>query len=492
MTSRIGILLTLPLLLVTACQNDDAGDGALELRTCSPEDSPRELLRLDGTASVRPYDLIDGVSVVPATPSFEEGAKIVDNCGGAPIKLENSYGYPSAAAYVDGEVVLCGVGVAAADEGIWALLGSGARGKKLDVAESCTLGLESSFGVVESSEGLVQYLPGGGVRSIPSVSRPALTWLGDAGVVRGESSSGGVVVLPPDGAEAIVVEGLPPIEFVVTQGNASPWVFLAAYTDPAREPSSTAMVGTPDLFALDLVTGSWFETGIVDGNGLLSRNFASVNDGLAAVVDHGLEFWRPSWGAALPGGIAGALGVTVIDGERVIVATDDGLQLVRVPQEQPDTDAPTELEVVWSRPLEVGQPNRRSAGVPWKDVLLVETGAEVWAYPLDGSDPYAFLPSLGFAGEPRPPFPTLGYTYLGTEFVTAIARNPDDPDTFQLFRNRIGGEVEVLDTDIDGPRQNDGGFIAGEGYRWTPQLGRILYVVREADGLSVRQHVLTD
>lgn len=490
MTHRTSISCAIPLLLVFACQTDRGGVPALELEECSPGGSPRELLRIENASEYRVYDVVDGVTVVGDGAEFG-GAFLVDNCGGEPIRLEDSYGLLAGAAYLDGQAVLCSPNGPGAERGVWEILETGARGDRLDVANACAFGTASSFGFAYTDDGLVQYLPGGGLRTIPSVERPTLTWLGDMGLVRGRSAEDGLVVLPPGGADAIVVDGLPPVQFVATQGNASSWVFLATYTEGSAPPPSPIELGEPALFALDLATGAWFETGVVTGNGLLSRNFASAEDGLAAVVDGNLTFWRASWGGPLVSDIPSPLGVSLIDGERAVVATASGLQLVEVPLERlEDVDEPVALEVIWSRALAEGDVTPQSAGVPWKDVVLVEAAENVWAYPLDGGDPFPFLPSLGFT---ESAFPTLGYTHLGSEFVTALARNPSDEADFWLFRNRLGGELEVLDTDIQGaPPLNSSGFIYEELYRWTPQLGRILYVVRDGGSVSVRQHVLTD
>ena len=465
---------TLLLLGLCACQNEE--DPPLVLETCSAQESPRELLRIETARELRPYDVIDGVLAIEEDYG---STLLVDNCGGKPLELAGSE-----AMFVDGQVALCG---GALTPGISEILASGARGKDLGLG-ACKSGYASSFGFVRTGDGLVQHLPDGSSRAVPSVGGGELTWLGDAGVVSG---GGGVVVLPPGGGEAIVVEGLPRIEFVVPQGNASSWVFLAAYPDPAMAPGSSSELGSPLLYALDLVSGAWLELTEVDGDRLKFRNFASAEDGLVAMVDGRLTFWRPSWGGPGLGDVPGALGVAVIDGERVVVATDDGLQLVRVPFDRPeDENEPLPLEVVWSRPLAEGEPNPTSAGVPWKEVVLVEGTDNVWAYPLDGSDPTLFLPSLGFE---ESFFPSLGYTHLGEEYVTAMARNPDDMDNFWLYRNSLGGEFEVLDTDIQGaPPLDTLGFISEERYRWTPELGRILYAVRDGNTVSIRQHVLTD
>ena len=490
MTHWTSISCAIPLLFVFACQTDRGGVPAVELEECGPGASPRELLRIENASEYRVYDVVDGVTVVGDDGEFG-GALLVDNCGGEPIRLEDTHSLLAGAAYLDGQVVLCSPRGSIAEQGVWEILETGARGKKLDVANMCAPGTASSFGFAYKDDGLVQYLPGGGLRAIPPVESPTLTWLGDAGVIRGRGAEGGLVVLPPGSADAIVVDGLPPIEFVVTQGNASSWVFLAAYTEDSVPPSSSIELGEPALFALDLATGAWFEAGVVTGNGLFSRNFASVEDGLAAVVDGNLTFWRASWGGPLVADLPSPRGVSLIDGERAVVATASGLQLVKIPFERlENADEPVALEVIWSRALAEGDVTSQSAGVPWKDVVLVEAAENVWAYPLDGGDPYPFLPSLGFT---ESTFPTLGYTHLGSEFVTALARNPSDEADFWLFRNRLGGELEVLDTDIQGaPPLNGLGFIHEELYRWTPQLGRILYVVRDGSSVSVRQHVLTD
>jgi len=466
------------LLLCLGCQDDPV--AAAEFRACSAEESPRELLRIeDATGNYRVFDLIDAVSV--AAPYYGD-VVVVDNCGGEPLRLNKTYGLSSGAAYLGGEVVLCSSRSALEGPGVWEILMHGGRGKELGLGEYCVDGPDSSFGFVTTDEGVVQYLPDGSSRKVPALSGASLTWLGDAGVVRGRD---GLAVLPPGNAEAILVDGLPPVEFVVTQGNASSWVFLAAYSEPFFPPE----LGFPMLFALDLETGAWFETTEVTGDRLKTRNSVSVEAGLAAIVDIGLTLWRPEWAGPLPANVQNVRGVTVVDGERVVVATDDGLQLLRVPLERPE-DEDVELEVVWSRPLADGAVTATSAGVPWKDVLLVEGTEDVWAYPLDGSEPYPFLPSLGYQ---ESFFPTLGYTHLGTEYVTAMARNPTDRDDFWLYRNRLGGDVEVLDTDILGaPPENTSGFISEERYRWTADLGRILYAVRDGNTVSIRQHVLTD
>ncbi|MGH1345751.1 MAG: hypothetical protein ACRBN8_29570 [Nannocystales bacterium] len=53
---------------------------------------------------------------------------MVDNCGGSPVHLPETFGLRSGAANVGGEIVLCGSGEASEDKGVWELMADGSRG----------------------------------------------------------------------------------------------------------------------------------------------------------------------------------------------------------------------------------------------------------------------------------------------------------------------------------------------------------------------------
>ncbi len=110
--------------------------------------------------------------------------------------------------------------------------------------------------------------------------------------------------------------------------------------------------------------------------------------------------------------------------------------------------------------------------------MLVQRDDEVWAYPLDDTEPYLFSPAFG-------------PVHYGSEYVTAIGVEPDNEVERQLFRNRHGGQLEIIERNISGAVA----AVEDESYAqhtWTPDFGRVLYGVRDGDAISIRQHALAD
>lgn len=109
--------------------------------------------------------------------------------------------------------------------------------------------------------------------------------------------------------------------------------------------------------------------------------------------------------------------------------------------------------------------SRADTSVVWNDHVLMELDEtspyEIWAISLDGSDTFGFLPTMS------------SNVHYGPDCVTG--RSADD----RLVRRRIGGDLEVLDTNVVKTTMS-------------PEFGRIAYLKREGDALVLRQHFLAE
>ena len=441
----------------------------LELAECSAEASPTELARLpyDPENDYETFDLIDGFTIhVDPGGGLPSAHYLVDNCGGAPLRLQQTFSYRPGAARVGGELVLCSGGRDGL-EGVWEILENGTAGAELGLGRACAdrlysagnrVGL-SALGVVGQDEHVVQHLPDGTTRSFPFGT---FHQLGDALIVE---EDGEVTLLPPDGAEPIVLELPEPILNVAPSPGWSRWGLLLP--DDERDYSW--------VYALDATTGEWFRTEQGRSNAIFGLSGASARDGLAAVYayDGTIALSRLDWSAPLPADLrtlGSFVGLTVVDAEHVYLRQGDDLRLIRVPMEYPAEGEDTH-EVLWTRSLAQHELPADGVGIPWKDVVLDATNGELWAYPLDGSEPYPFLP-----------WHETSFLYFGSEYVTALGKRDRDAETLELFRNSLGGEFELL----------DGGILDFQDRPWTPEFGRIIYAVRDGDEVSIRQHRLTD
>ncbi len=412
------------------------------------------------------FDLVDAFTVhINAQGSLPSTHYLVDNCGGDPLRLARTFDYRPGAARVGGAIVLCSGGLGGL-EGIWELLEDGTAGADLGLGRWCADRLESAsrevglsaLGVVAQEGSFTQYLPDGTKWSIPGRT---FHQLGDAFVVEGDDI---FTLLPPDGADPIALELPERIVGVLASPGASRWALLL----PEGEARETW------LYALDAGTGAWFRTEQLWRDAIFSQQVASVRDGLAAVAAHhgSLALSRPQWSEPLatdPRDFGSLVGLTVVDGEHVYLRNREDLIFIRVAMTYPTGDE-LGIEVLWTR--NIGQQERPpdGAGIPWNDVVLDATNGELWAYPVDGSDQYPFLP-----GDEH------GLMHFGSDSVTALGKR-DRAETLELFRNSVGGAFEVLDT----------GILDFQDRPWTPEFGRIVYAVRDGDEVSVRQHVLMD
>lgn len=101
----------------------------------------------------------------------------------------------------------------------------------------------------------------------------------------------------------------------------------------------------------------------------------------------------------------------------------------------------------------------------------------MWAYPLDGRPGFPFVPV-----SPR------SELHVGERTITGLIISPGgDKHSQWLYQRRFDGEFELIAENLLGGRGFGGAF-----HLWTPELGRILYAVRDGDAVSIRQHVLSD
>lgn len=439
----------------------------LEIQECSIEDSPTELARFpyESGPEFKTYDLGHALTVAIKRSGDETEHYLVDNCGGTPLRLQRTFGYRPGATRVGGEIVLCSGGIDA-PLGVWELLENGAPGRDLGLGRSCPdsagthrgeTGLAAQGFVWTESE-TTQHLPDGTVRSVPfhgRFSRVHDTWF-----VR--SDEGEVAMFGPDGALPMLLDVPGEITHVEPPVDASPWVTLT--------PDSKDEDYRP-LYVLDTRDGSWFPTPLAHES--IQPLQVPTRDGLLVFRGGGypwVALQRSAWDEQLPTDLDLDAGFTVVDEEHILIVNDRDVRMLRIPLDFPgDNESP--YEVLWKYPV----PNEGSLagtdpGILWQDLVLLYLQGETWAFPIDGSEPYPFLPSR------------LQATYLGNEFITAIDNSEPSDDSRRLIRRAPDGEIEVLAEDI----------LDVTWLNWTPELGRILYAVRDGDEVSIRQHRLTD
>ena len=468
------------------------GAQLLELDTCT--NSPTELLRLEGTAaglSIDAFDLGDAISVRyalqsesdPSSFRYPETFSVVDNCGGEPLRIADSFGLPSGAANVGGEVVLCaGREYLGGDGSVWQLLDDGTRGEDLGLGTRCSRAnpgpgvREPSFGIVYDDAGIAtQHLPDGTERVV-SDGRNGFDLLTTTDGAAVFTYGANAAVHPADGSPTIQLD-LPEAVFTAYPAPGAPfashWVVAVARE---RYPSDTSpIVG----YAVDLRTGQWFETPALIPEASGMHTPYSLRDGLMATdTDDGLMLSRAGWERhlRLPLSSTGST-FAVLDADRVFVidnpeqiAGAGELRIVEVARELPAEDVDFEPNVLWSRPLGADEVAVRGAGFGWNDMALVESGDEVLAYPLDGRPAFPFVPRALF-------------TYVGGSTITGLGIPPDsDDDKLWLFERSFDGEFEVIADDLTSGQDDL------MGHPWTPELGRILYSVRDGDSVSIRQH----
>ncbi len=395
----------------------------------------------------------------------------MDNCGGAPLRLKETFDFRPGAARVGGEIVLCS-GRPVQYPGVWELLEDGSAGEDLGLGVGCLDGVYDSVGFrtglwahgfVYRDSALTQYQPDGTVRSLPPsrwLSRVNDTWVA-------QGSEGEVVLWSPEGPDPLVLELPEPITELYPPQDSSPWVLLSP--EPDREDPIR-------LDALDTTDGSWFTLPWMSENDFRNNdpNRIAARDGLAVTAFSSgwnlVEFMRADWDAPVQTDLPLAAGFTVIDQEHVMVAGEQGVRLLRIPLQRPGDDEPR-YELVWERslPSEEG-PGYGYPGMLWKDVVLLPFLSETWAFPVDGSEPYPFLP----AG--------LDLIHFGDEFVTVMEHMGLSGEENRLLRRALGGELEVIAEGVLGFRDRPN----------TPELGRILYAVRDGDKVSIRQHRLSE
>lgn len=430
----------------------------IELPSC-PNDSPTELARFDyePQAEYRTFDLVDAVTV--AIDTFGEGPTyIVDNCGGPPVRIRETFGYRPGAARVGGDIVLCGAGLGG-PEGVWQLLENGTSGKDLGLGHGCPDWVNSwnspaaalsAYGLVWDDGKVVQHRPDGTTREMPV---GVFHRVGESLVVL--TREGEVAVAPPGDADTVYLDLPDPILSI--QPTSDEWAVLV--------PSSADEEGHVfTYYALDTTTGEWFSSA---PTATLSSIPPPVDarDGLSATwwpVERVFEFQRPLWDGPLATDFSHETRITIVDREHVYLVERDTQLLIRVPMEFPAEGEPAN-EVVWTR--DVGDAERPPDGLGnvWRG-LVIDGGQ---AYPVDGSDPYPFLPQSW----------RVIRSHRGDEFFTALVR---DDDSLQLVRIDVQGNVEVIDRDILE-------FMHGP---WSPELGRLVYAVRDGDEVSIRQHRL--
>ena len=241
------------LALLTAC-GPVVDPPPLELAQCSPEDSPSELARFPYSEDndYEWYDLVEGVTIAVDDGTTDTKTHyLVDNCGGAPLRLPRTFRYRPGAAYVGGEVVLCSGGLGDI-EGVWELLEDGTAGRDLGLGRACPDHVSSPTGTALFAYGIVigegsearQFLPDGTTRSFT-----AGDFYGAGGALLVHTREGEVTVLPPDGADPVALDLPEPIATVLT--SKSPWAFLA----PPHEVNRLSA-----YYAVNAETGEWFPT----------------------------------------------------------------------------------------------------------------------------------------------------------------------------------------------------------------------------------------
>lgn len=455
------------LALLTAC-GPAVDPPPLVLRECRADNSPTELARFDYDPEVdffQPFDLGQAVTVGLDLGDDESKHYIVDNCGGTPLRLRGTFdSVAPGTARVGDDIVLCPGGEGF--PGVHELLEDGSAGEDLGLGLLCAHGwltygvrnAASAYGFMWTESGVTQYLPDGTARALPffgQFSRVNNTWLliGDDGEVG---------MFGPDGADPVVLDLPEAIVYVHPPADSSPWIILL--------PDAKGRDYT-QLYMLDTTDGSWFVTPPTSDG--FSPHKVPVRAGLAITqfpVDVTIDFTRAGWDASLNTDLDRDAGFTVIDEEHVLIVNDRDVRLLRVPLEFPG-ESEASYEVLWKYPVPNGESLAHSfPGMLWQDIVLLPFLAETWAFPTDGSEPYPFLPGH------------LDAIYFGSDFITAIEQATDSGNDARLVRRALGGELEVLAE----------GLLDFEHRPWTPELGRILYAVRDGDEVSIRQHRLTD
>lgn len=482
--------------LLAACGASASRDAQL-LQVAICADSPTELLRLKGTSSglsIDAFDLGDAISVRYALQSESDPSKfrypetfsIVDNCGGEPLRLADSFELPSGAANIGGEVVLCaGGGYLGEDAGVWQLLDDGSRGGDLGLGVECGRGnpgpgvREPSLGIVRDADVVTQHLPDGASRVISTGSGFELFTTSAGAVVfsYGETPK----IHPPDGGPAVELDVPEPLYAAYPPpggSSASGWVLAMPRARPNSSSQESDFPPVPG-YAVDLNTGAWFVTPELTVEVLAMRSEFSIRDGLMA-TDDGFRpvLSRAGWERHLllsPNISA----VAVLDADRVFVIQNDALiagseelRVIAIPRELPSDEVDFEPEVLWSRPRGADELVFRGAGFGWNDMAIADSGTSLWAYPLDGSPVFEFVPASP-------------YTHVGASTITGLGVPPEsDDEKLWLYQRSIDGEFEVI---ADNLASGQDDFL---GIPWTPELGRILYSVRDGDEVSIRQHQL--
>lgn len=460
--------LPLMLSLLGACGSSTA--GPLELSTCDESDAPRELLRLSADNVEGPfevYDLGDAATVRYVLDRFPR-YDLVDNCGGAPLRLPRTFGLPTGAANVGGDVVLCSGPRYDGPQGVWELLADGTAGRDLDLGLACTLDTNTTLpvhGFVFSEESATQHFPDGTSRDIPAAFALASETHPPAVFTFGATPA----IYPADGSAPIPVDLPAPVNTLYRLPGPS------TSTDWAIALGASGGLGASEelvrVYALQLSTGQWIQSSEVPLHEVLER--VSARDGLMATVQEfdDVAFSRPGWEYPIVRDFDSA-SVTVLDHDRVFVIGEDAIEIIRVPESE-DADLEDAFEVLasWPRSDDAGSPD--GPGVPWNGLVLAPQGDQLWAYPVDGGTPHPFLP-------------VTQRVHYGPEYVTGLGFSDHTNGATWLVRNRAGGELELLDDAV----------ISGERvasylmHPWTPGLGRILYAASDGDAVSIRQHIL--
>lgn len=441
----------------------------LVIHECPADDSPTELARFDYDPEVdfEPFDLGHAATVRLGLGGYDAEHYVVDNCGGTPLRLENAFGYRPGAARVGGDIVLCSGGLEGL-QGLRELLEDGSGGDDLGLGLGCldrgnSFGSRtgmSAHGFVWTETGVTQYLPDGEVRSLTLFGE--FTRVNDTWLVH--TDEGEVGMLGSDGADPVVLDLPEAIIDVASPPDSSPWVVLL----PDSQGQDYARP-----YVLDTTDGSWFTAGL--GWAGLDANRVAVRDGLAVTrfpVNPAIEFTRAQWDASLRTDLNVDAGFTVVNEEHVLTADDRDVRLLRIPLDFPGENEAA-YEVLWKYPVPSGESLAGSyPGMLWQDLVLLRFQGETWAFPTDGSEPYPFLP--GNLDD--------SYIYFGSEFITAMIDTNSLDDTAQIIRRAVGGELEVVADSI----------LSVQTRPWTPELGRILYAVRDGEHVSIRQHRLTD
>ncbi len=473
------------LLGVAACTESSEAQP-LVLGSCERDASPRELMRISDPENIVSFVEVSDLGEAVRVRSIVRGESrrdLVDNCAGEPVRLQEIPRHQTGAMNLGGEIVLCANWLGEPD-GVWELLDDGRPGALIDPDLHCkglAWSLYGSLGfVLSSTDELFQHLPGRSMRPIPGAGSVQFVWTGEGPYVFRNGAT--APIHPPDGSAPIEVDLPEESDFIVPQRGTPTevdWVFaVPGLSGPNGAPFPGERVES-HFYAVQLSTGAWFRVPpMVWTLGGLS-NAVSMRGGLlASDAESGFTLSRPEWGEALTLDSA-ATSFTVLDGERVFLIDAQELRIVRVPLDRPSAASEDELEVLWARPRSVDGEPPTVAGVAWNGIVLVQRDDEVWAYPLDGSEPYLFSPAFG---------PVL----YGREFVTAIGVEPDTDDELRLFRNRPGGELEVIESHIISGAVAPVEDEAYAQHTWTPDLGRVLYGVRDGDAISIRQHLLAD